>query len=75
MSFISHVIKSGIPLLWSRPSMARVGVVLDLLEDQAEILRKEVDLELTTAGHYICAIHYAKGYGDGGTEFINYSHR
>ena len=75
MSFIGRVVKSGIPLLWSRPSMARVGVVLDLLEDQAEILRKEVNLELTIACHYVCAIHYAKGYGDGGTEFINASHR
>ena len=36
--FKSHVVNSSIPLLWSRPSMAKAGVVLDLPNDKAEIL-------------------------------------
>lgn len=52
VNIVSHVVKSGIPLLWSRPSMAKAGVVLDLLEDKSEILGKKVDLELATAGYY-----------------------
>ena len=32
--------------------MAKAGVVLNLPEDQAEILGKKVNLELTTAVHY-----------------------
>ena len=50
--FTSHVVKSNIPLLWSRPSMARAGTVLDLPGDRALILGKWVDLNLTAVGHY-----------------------
>ena len=47
----SHVVESGIPLLWSRPSMAKVGTVLDLPADKAKIMGKLVDLNLTSVGH------------------------
>ena len=48
----SHIVKSRIPLLWSRPSMKKAGTVLDLPEDRAKIFNQWVDLNLTTVGHY-----------------------
>ena len=50
--FSSHVVRSNIPLLWSRPAMARAGTVLDLTKDRAKILGVWVDLDLIDAGHY-----------------------
>ena len=52
ITFKCHVVNSGIPLLWSKPSMTKAGVVLDLPNDKAKILGLWVDLDLTTAGHY-----------------------
>ena len=48
VKFKSDVVNSSIPLLWSRPSMAKAGVVLDLPNDKAEILGTWVDLDLTS---------------------------
>ena len=48
----SHVVKSKIPLLWSKPSMTKAGVLLDLPGDRAKILGVWVELEVTSAGHY-----------------------
>ena len=50
--FSSHVVQSNIPLLWSRPAMARAGTVLDIPKDRAKILGVWVDLKLTDVGHY-----------------------
>ena len=50
--FMSHVVDSNIPLLWSRPAMARAGTILDLPGDRANILGKWVELDLTGVGHY-----------------------
>ena len=50
--FISHVVDSNIPLLWSRPAMARAGTLLDLPGDRAKILGRWVELNLTGVGHY-----------------------
>ena len=52
VSLITYVVSSGIPLLWSQPSMTRAGVVLDLPADRAKILGKWVDLNVTSVGHY-----------------------
>ena len=52
VSLINHVVWSGIPLLWSRLSMTKAGVVLDLPSDRAKILGKWVDLNVTSIGHY-----------------------
>ena len=52
----THVVKSSIPLLWSRTSMAKAGVLLDLPGAKAQILGSWVDLELTSAGHYALCI-------------------
>ena len=50
--FKSHVVNSDIPLLWSRPSMAKAGVVLDLPQDKAKIFGQWTDLNMTSVGHY-----------------------
>ena len=52
VSFASYVVDSKIPLLWSKPSMAKAGVIINLPEDTAMILGNKVDLDLTSAGHY-----------------------
>ena len=50
--FRSHVVTSNIPLLWSRPSMAKAGTLLDLPNDRAQIYGIWTDLALTSVGHY-----------------------
>jgi hypothetical protein len=50
--FRSHVVSSDIPLLWSRPSMAKAGTVLDLPQDKAKIFGEWIDLNRTSVGHY-----------------------
>lgn len=52
VSVESHVVKSRIPLLWSRPSMKKAGTVLDLPNDKAKIFGEWVSLNLTSVGHY-----------------------
>ena len=52
ISVESHVVKSRIPLLWSRPSMKKAGTVLDLPNDKAKIFGEWVSLNLTSVGHY-----------------------
>ena len=48
----ADVVKSGIPLLLSRPAMKKVGMKLDLVNDKAEVHGKSVDLMSTSSGHY-----------------------
>ena len=48
----SYVVSSPIPLLWSKPSMVRAGVVVDLPEDRAKILGSWTTLDITSAGHH-----------------------
>ena len=50
--FKSHVVKSNIPLLWSRPAMSRAGTILELPKNRAKILGQWVTLNLTAVGHY-----------------------
>ena len=50
--FKSHMVKSNIPLLWSRPALSRAGTILDLTRNGAEILDVYIDLNLTAVGHY-----------------------
>ena len=52
VKFRSHVVSSDIPLLWSRPSMAKAGTVLDLPQDKAKILGEWIDLNRTSVGHF-----------------------
>ena len=48
--FKTQVVKSKIPLLWSRPAMSRAGTILDLTRNQANILGVWVNLNLTAVG-------------------------
>ena len=48
----TSVVASQIPLLWSKPSMKKCGVVLDLRNDRAKIFVKWVDMNQTSIGHY-----------------------
>ena len=50
--FKSHVVKSNLPLLWSRAAMSRAGTILDLPRNRAKILGVWVNLNMTAAGHY-----------------------
>ena len=50
--FKSHMVKSNIPLLWSRPVMSRARTVLDLANNRAKILGVWVDRNLTAVGHF-----------------------
>ena len=49
----AEVVKNDIPLLFSRPSMKRGGVIINTKENKAEILGEVVDLVQTSSGH-IC---------------------
>lgn len=48
----TDVVESDIPLLLSKDAMKKAGVKMDLENDTATILGKEIALNLTTAGHY-----------------------
>lgn len=52
----TDVVDSDIPLLLSRSAMKNAGVKLDLQNDTAEILGKDVSLNLTSSGHYCIPI-------------------
>ena len=47
------IIKSDIPLLLSKAEMKRLGITLDMKNDQGTINGKPLVLTTTTAGHYI----------------------
>lgn len=67
----TDVVESDIPLLLSRTAMKKAAVKMDLENDTATIMGKEVALNLTTSGHYcipidkseevpvenVCAVH------------------
>lgn len=52
----TDVVESDIPLLLSKDAMKKAGVKMDLENDTATILGKEIALNLTTAGHYCVPI-------------------
>ncbi|CAC5360727.1 unnamed protein product [Mytilus coruscus] len=52
----TDVVDSDIPLLLSRSAMKRAGVKMDLENDMAIIMEKEVSLNLTSSGHYCIPI-------------------
>ena len=52
----TDVVESDIPLLLSRASMKKAKVKLDLENDTAMIMGKEVALNLTSSGHYCIPI-------------------
>ncbi len=52
VSIRTDVVKSDIPLLLSREAMKTAKVKMDIENDSAEVLGKEVSLNLTSSGHY-----------------------
>lgn len=54
------VISSDIPMLLSKPDMKRLGVTLHMLEDQAKINGMMIDLQTTSAGHYVLPLFDSK---------------
>ena len=54
----TDVVQSNIPLLLSRSSMKRAGMVIDLSSDTAVVFGKKVNLGSTTMGHYTLPIFY-----------------
>ena len=54
---MTDVVDSGLPLLFSKPSMKKAGVKLDLENDTAIILGKTVKLNCTSSGHYCIPLY------------------
>ena len=52
----TDVVESDIPLLLSRTAMKKAAVKMDLENDTATIMGKEVAINLTTSGHYCIPI-------------------
>ena len=52
----TDVVNSDIPLLLSRMTMKQTGVKMDLEHDRAEIFGQDVDLNITSFGHYCIRI-------------------
>ena len=52
----TDVVDSDIPLLLSRSTMKKASIKMDLETDTAEIFGKEVNLNLTSSGHYCIPI-------------------
>ena len=52
----TDVVESDIPLLLSRTAMKKAAIKMDLENDTANIMGKEVVLNLTTSGHYCIPI-------------------
>ena len=50
--FQTHVVKSNILLLWSRPATSRTRTILDLTRNLAKVLGVMVHLNLTAIRHY-----------------------
>ena len=49
---ITAVIKKDIPLLLSKGSLKKAGACLDLKNDKALMFGQEIQLQLTSSGHY-----------------------
>jgi hypothetical protein len=52
----TDVVESDIPLLLSRSAMKKAGIKMDLENDTAVIMGKEVALNITSSGHYCIPI-------------------
>ena len=59
---ITEVIKKDIPLLLSKASLKKAGACLDLKNDKALMFGQEIQLQLTSSGHYCVDIKSAKDF-------------
>jgi len=48
----TEVVPADIPLLLSKNSFKKAGTMLNLKEDRAVMFNEQIDLELTSSGHY-----------------------
>ena len=53
----AEIVKENIPLLLSKSSLKKVRTVIDLNNDKATILGKEINLHQSTSGHYCIDIY------------------
>lgn len=51
------IISSDIPMLLSKAEMKRLGATLFMLEDKVELLGQTLDLNTTSAGHYLLPLY------------------
>ena len=56
----TDIVESHIPLLLSRTAMKKAAIKMDLENDTASIIGKDVSLNLTTSGHYCTPIDKAE---------------
>ena len=59
---ITELIKKDIPLLLSKASLKKAGACLDLKNDKALKFGQEIQLQLTSSGHYCVDIKSAKDF-------------
>ena len=59
---ITEIIKKDIPLLLSKASLKKAGACLDLKNDKALMFGQEIQLQLTSSGHYCVDIKSAKDF-------------
>ena len=64
----AELVPENIPLLLSKSSLKRAGTIIDLQRDRAVMFNKEVDLHLSTAGHYCIEISCESDSGNGNND-------
>ena len=55
-----EVVKENIPLLLSKSSLKKLDALIDIKNDRAQILGKDIDLKQTSSGHYCLDICQTK---------------
>ena len=52
----AEVVDIEIPLLISKDSMVRIGIILDFMNDTAMINGKQIKLKITSSGHNLISL-------------------
>ena len=53
---VTEVVDCDIPLLLSRASMKKAGLIVNFGTDQAKLRGKVVNLKVSSSGHYLLAV-------------------
>ena len=64
------MVRSPNPLLWSKPSNVKAGVLLNLPEDMSRILGSWTDLDITSAGNHSLFIRPQEGGGEADSGWV-----
>ena len=56
VSLETEIVQEKLPLLLSKSSLQKAGAIIDMNNDKATFLGKEIDLDTTTSGHYCISI-------------------